>query len=118
MSSCKQPDRVDEVFAYWQNVMKHPRAKLDRKRRQKIKDRLADGYSEDDLMRAIDGCKRSPHHMGENDRATVYDDIELICRDAPHVDKFIKLADQSDMTNMSDAARKTAQAAERWLNES
>lgn len=118
MSSCKQPDRVDEVFAYWQNVMKHPKAKLDRKRKQKIRDRLADGYSTDDLMRAIDGCKQSPHHMGDNDRATVYDDIELICRDAPHVDKFIKLADQPDMTHMSDAARKTAQAAERWLNES
>jgi len=118
LSSCKQPDRVDEVFDYWVIVMQHPKAKLDRKRKQKIRDRLADGYSTDDLMRAIDGCKQSPHHMGDNDRATVYDDIELICRDAPHVDKFIKLADQPDMTHMSDAARKTAQAAERWLNES
>ena len=115
LSSSNEPDRV---FAYWQEVMHHPRAKLDRKRRQKIRDRLADGYSTDDLMQAIDGCKRSPHHMGDNDRATVYDDIELICRDAPHVDKFIKLSDQPDMTGMSDAARKTAQAAQRWINES
>ena len=114
LSSSNEPDRV---FAYWQEVMHHPRAKLDRKRRQKIRDRLADGYSTDDLMQAIDGCKRSPHHMGDNDRATVYDDIELICRDAPHVDKFIKLSDQPDMTGMSDAARKTAQAAQRWINE-
>ena len=114
LSSSNEPDRV---FAYWQEVMHHPRAKLDRKRRQKIRDRLADGYSTDDLMQAIDGCKRSPHHMGDNDRATVYDDIELICRDAPHVDKFIKLSDQPDMTGMSDAARQTAQAAQRWINE-
>lgn len=115
LSSSDEPDRV---FAYWQKVMQHPKAKLDRKRRQKIRDRLKDGYSTDDLMRAIDGCKRSPHHMGQNDRGTVYDDIELICRDAPHVDKFVKLADQPDLTNVSDAARKTAQAAARWLNES
>jgi len=114
LSSSDEPDRV---FAYWQEVMHHPKAKLDRKRRQKIRDRLADGYSTDDLMQAIDGCKRSPHHMGDNDRATVYDDIELICRDAPHVDKFIKLSDQPDMTGMSDAARQTAQAAQRWINE-
>ena len=114
LSSSNEPDRV---FAYWQEVMHHPKAKLDRKRRQKIRDRLADGYSTDDLMQAIDGCKRSPHHMGDNDRATVYDDIELICRDAPHVDKFIKLSDQPDMTGMSDAARQTAQAAQRWINE-
>ena len=120
-SSCKQPDHMGEageVFIYWRETMNHPRAKLDEKRRRKIRDRLKDGYTVSDLMRAIDGCKRSPHHMGDNDRATVYDDIELICRDAPHVDKFLKLADEPDMTRMSDAARKTAQVAQRWLNES
>lgn len=117
LSSCKQPDRVYEVFAYWQNVMGHPKAKLDRKRRDKITHRLKDGYSTDDLMRAIDGCAKSPHHMGQNDRGTVYDDIELICRDAPHVDKFIKLADQPNLSNLSDSARKTALSAQRWLNE-
>jgi len=114
MSRSDEPDRV---FRYWQEVMSHPKAKLDRKRRQKIRDRLADGYSTDDLMQAIDGCKRSPHHMGDNDRGTVYDDIELICRDAPHVDKFLKLANQPDLSGMSDAARKTALAAQRWINE-
>ena len=114
MSRSDEPDRV---FRYWQEVMSHPKAKLDRKRRQKIRDRLADGYSTDDLMQAIDGCKRSPHHMGDNDRGTVYDDIELICRDAPHVDKFLKLANEPDLSGMSDAARKTALAAQRWINE-
>lgn len=114
MSSSGEPDRV---FTYWQDVMNHPKAKLDRKRRQKIRDRLADGYSVDDLMRAVDGCSKSPHHMGHNDRGTVYDDIELICRDAPHVDKFIRLAGEPDLTNLSDSARQTAIAAQRWANE-
>lgn len=114
LSSSSEPDLV---FTYWRDVMDHPKAKLDRKRKQKIKDRLADGYSVDDLMRAVDGCSKSPHHMGQNDRGAVYDDIELICRDAPHVDKFVKLADEPDLSKLSDSARKTAQSAQRWLNE-
>ena len=118
MSSSDEPDPAVEVFSHWQSVMNHGKAKLDRKRRQKIRDRLKDGYTVQDLIQAIDGCKRSPHHMGDNDRGTVYDDIELICRDAPHVDKFIKLAQQPDMSNMSQAARRTAEAARRFLNES
>jgi len=119
MSSCKQPDRGEagQVFDYWRETMNHPKAKLDDKRRRKITARLKDGYNVSDLMRAIDGCKRSPHHMGDNDRATVYDDIELICRDAPHVDKFIKLADEPDMTVLSEAGRKTVGAAQRWMYE-
>lgn len=115
MSSCKQPDGL--VFDYWRQVMGHPRAKLDDKRKRKIRARLKDGYTIEDLKAAIDGCKRSPHHMGQNDRGTVYDDIELICRDAPHVDRFINLAHNPDMAQLSGAGRRTALVAEEWLNE-
>jgi hypothetical protein len=83
---------VRSVFAYWQEVMSHPHAKLDDKRAKAIGKRLSDGYTVGELCQAIDGCKRSPHHMGQNEQRTVYDDIELICRDGTHVDKFIKLA--------------------------
>jgi len=116
-SSTSEPDGVKEVFKYWQQIMDHPRAKLDDKRKGKIKKRLQDGYTVDDLQRAVDGCKRSPHHMGENDRGTVYDDIELICRDASRVEKFIALASQPDMTQFGTAGRQTANAALEWINE-
>jgi hypothetical protein len=88
-----KPDSPAEIFAYWQQIMGHPRAKLDAKRRKKINDRLNDGYTQDDLRKAIEGCRKSPHHMGENDRSTVYDGLELICRDAEHVDRFIAMAE-------------------------
>ena len=78
-----------EVFAYWQGVMNHPQAKLDSKRLKAIKARLADGYTVDQICRAVDGCKLSPHHMGQNETQTVYDDIELICRDVPKLEKFM-----------------------------
>lgn len=80
-----------EVFEYWKSTLNHERAKMDKKREQKIKDRLNDGYSVEDLIDAIDGCKLSPHHQGANEHGVKYDDIELICRDASRVDKFIKL---------------------------
>lgn len=82
---------VRTVFTYWQKVMGHNRAHLDTKREKNIKARLKDGYSVEDLCRAVDGCKLSPHHMGQNDTRTVYDDIELICRDGSKVDKFMAL---------------------------
>lgn len=112
------PDRSSEsqeVFEYWQQELNHPRAKLDAKRDKAIKARLKDGYTVSDLKAAIDGIQKSAHHMGENDRNALYDDIELICRDGPHVDKFIKLANGPNLTRMSSAARKTLSAAQRWI---
>ncbi len=107
---------VREVFAHWQQVHNHPQAKLDPKRYRVVVARLKDGYSVDQLKLAIDGCKKSPHHMGENDRHTVYDDLELICRDGAHVDKFIKLSGApAQAIALTAAGRQTATAAQSWL---
>lgn len=86
-----EPGPAEQVFRHWQTVMGHPQAKLDAKRKRNIAARLKDGYTVDQLLSAIDGCLLSDHHMGKNDTGTIYDDIELICRDGPRIDKFIKL---------------------------
>jgi len=91
----KTGEQVRQTFTFWQTELNHPRAKLDSKRRRSIKARLKDGYTVDDIRKAITGCKQSPFHQGENDSRTIYDDIELICRNAGNLDKFINLADQS-----------------------
>lgn len=78
------------VFGYWQQIHQHPRAKLDNDLAGLIDDSLKT-YSVDDLRLAIDGCKASPHHMGQNDRKTVYDSLELILRD---VNRFIGYAEK------------------------
>lgn len=83
---------IDVVFDYWKLVHGHSRAQIDKKRREVIGARLKE-YSVDDLKLAIDGCKRSPFYQGQNERNMVYDDIELICRDAKHVDGFIAAAE-------------------------
>lgn len=82
-------EQARRVFGFWRSHMKHSKAALDDKRQKAIIARLKDGYTVEDLELAVKGCKLTPHNMGKNDRGQVYDDIELICRDAAHVDRFI-----------------------------
>lgn len=81
--------QVRQVFEHWKRVMGKGRTQLDDKRRRAVLARLKGGYTVEDLCKAIDGCAKTPHNMGENERATRYDDLELICRDASHVDRFM-----------------------------
>lgn len=80
---------VREIFEFWKVELNHSKSKLDLKRERAIKARLKDGYTVDDIKLAITGIKLCPHNMGQNDRNTVFDDIELICRSSSNVDRFI-----------------------------
>jgi hypothetical protein len=86
------PASVAVVFGHWKLAMKSPRSKLDEKRRRAIAARLAQGFTVDDLKRAIDGCAGDPFSMGQNDRHTKFNTIGLICRDAEHVERFMEKA--------------------------
>ena len=66
---------------------------FDGKRRRAVESRLKDGYPLSTILAAIDGCKVSPFNQGENDRHQKYDDLELICRDAKHVEDFAAIAE-------------------------
>jgi hypothetical protein len=85
----KETDPVNEIFDYWKSVLNHPRAKMDAKRKNAIKNALKIGYEIDDLKAAIVGCSLTPHNMGINENHQKYDDIELILRSASHIDRFI-----------------------------
>lgn len=82
--------QLKEIFSYWQMKLKHPKAKLDKKRRSKIKDALMLGYTMEELKQAIDGCAMTPHNMGENSQRKKYDDVGLIFRDADHIERFVQ----------------------------
>ena len=86
---------IYEVFDYWRTVMNHPKAILDKKRKTIIAKTLK-SYNNDsaNLKLAVDGCAQSGFHMGKNPLGEVYDSIELILRDADHVEKFIQLAEK------------------------
>lgn len=83
---------IEVVFGHWKSVLDHPRAVLDEKRKSLIRARLASGFSVEDLKLAIDGCRASPFHQGDNERRQVYDGIELIFRDASKVEQFMSYA--------------------------
>jgi Helix-turn-helix domain len=79
--------QVEVVFAAWQQATGHTRSRLDEKRKRVIRRALA-AYPIEDVCAAVRGWRHSPHHRGENDRHTVYDDIELLLRDAEHIERF------------------------------
>lgn len=90
-SASTDRDVVNEVFAYWQKVMDSPRSQLDDKRRKAIKGALK-LYEPRQVCEAILGCSRSAWHMGENDRRQKFNGLDLILRDAEHIDKFLEMA--------------------------
>jgi len=94
LSSNRRPDgAVREVFAYWQERLNHPHAKISPDRKRKIAARLKEGESVERLKQAIDGCASSSFNMGENDAGRKYDSVELIFRNAGKVEEFCCLAD-------------------------
>lgn len=74
--------QANQVVGYYLN--RYPKRQLEaHKATQKVAERLFEGYSVDDLKRAIDGNAASAWH-NENG----YTSLELIVRDAAHVDRF------------------------------
>lgn len=99
-----------EVFAFWRELLSNPRARMDDKRRRLINARISDGYSVEDLQLACLGCRASAFHMGDNDRGTRYCSIDLICRSAENVDRFMEIA-ETDAHRISRKAVQQAQEA-------
>lgn len=97
----------DQIFTHWKTVLGYKRARMDQKRLKVIRDRIKDGYSLEDLTDAINGCFLSPFHQGDNDRGTRYDDIELICRNASNVDKFIAIYEEGQQRLSARESRTT-----------
>jgi hypothetical protein len=88
-------DPVQVVFEHWLHVLRTGRPgitpQLSPERRRKIAAAIA-LYGSDICCAAIDGCTKSPFHMGANPRQRRYDDISLILRDAKHIEMFADLA--------------------------
>lgn len=83
-------DEIQVIFDYWKKIMNSPKSKLDANRKGLIVKALK-LYSPADVCKAIRGCSKSPHHMGDNKAKTAYNGLNLIFRNAEYIDKFIKL---------------------------
>ncbi len=106
-------DPVARVFDHWRTTHGHPQARLDAKRRRLIREALK-GYDEASLCQSITGYLNSPHHMGQNDRSTRYDGIDLLLRDAKHIDAGLKFYAEPPRSDLSTLTRKNVAAIEEW----
>lgn len=80
-----------QVWRHWQEVLKHPHSKPTSERKRLIAKWLK-VYSVLDLQLAVEGCSRTPWNMGENPDRKRYDSLELILRDAKHIEDFMGVA--------------------------
>lgn len=87
-----EKEKIKEVFDYWKEALSHSSTKLTPDRVTKIRARLKEGYTPGQLKQAIDGCRASPFHMGDNDTKTKHDGIDLIFRNSAKTDYFIEFA--------------------------
>lgn len=78
---------VEYVFAAWVESTGRSRVRLDDRRRKLIRIALRD-YPMEDVLAAVDGWRHSAHHRGENDRATVYNDLSLLLRNGETIERF------------------------------
>lgn len=77
---------VENVFSHWQSTFGKQRAVLDPKRRRLIAAAIK-SYSEEDIKNCITGYSKSDFHMGKNDRNKPFVDLELLLRDAKHIEE-------------------------------
>lgn len=94
----RKPAKPDSVHAIW-TVYKHYWHQHNHPQRQPnkasktyraIAARLRDGWSVEDLCRAIDGYHLDPWHAGKNPESKTHLELDLIVRDEEHVQKGIE----------------------------
>ena len=97
-----EPDTVDNaavkaVFDLWVGLYRNTRRPpvLDARRRTRIRKALAD-YGHDTVEAAVRGIGQSDWHMGRNPQRKKYDDLELVLRDAKHIEMFADMWDNRD----------------------
>jgi hypothetical protein len=106
------PPAAVRVFEHWRSVHRPTARVFDAKTRKAVEARLAEGFTEADLIQAIDGCKASPHHQGQNDRGKKYDSLELICRDGSKVHTMQGYIETAKPQRTLDQVRRGLQRAE------
>jgi hypothetical protein len=90
----KNPGDAKKIFDDWKEVMESKKSDFSFKR-QTLITRALKKYPVSDLYLAIRGCVLSPFHMGQHPRnpeKKIHNSIELIFRDAQHIEMFRDIA--------------------------
>ncbi|MFA5431933.1 MAG: hypothetical protein WDA59_08050 [Methanofastidiosum sp.] len=79
---------VTKVFNYWKDKMGY-NAELTEERERLITERLAEGFTIEQCIEAINSCYNSPWHMGKNPNNTKYNHISNIFKDNERLQSFL-----------------------------
>lgn len=78
---------IIEIFEFWKTVFKKNNStRLEGIRERKIKARLKDGRTVEEIKTAIVNCSKSDYHVSNG-----YTDLELICRDDVKFEGFLNM---------------------------
>lgn len=105
-------DAVQRVFDHWVFMLgKNPKRVALGPARRKVIVKALQLYEIEVLEMAIEGLAASEYHAGDNDTGTVYQDIELVLRDEPHIERFAAKGEALRIQVANAAARERAQAS-------
>lgn len=90
-------ERIEEIFEHWKVQMGKTTARLTDGRKQKIRARLDEGYSVDQIKQAITNCSKSAWHMGKNNNNRKYNEIDLICRNGEKLESFRDMQEEKPL---------------------
>ena len=105
-------DDIAIIFMFWQKTMHSMHSKLDSSRTRDIRRGLKLGFSRDEICQAILGCYLTPHNMGKNDRGQKYNSLNVILRDADHIERFM-----ANATSPPKPAEKTSSGGAWFLSD-
>ena len=113
-------EAVVEVVSHYR--VHHPRfaprgLKSDSTEAENIIERLAEGYTVEDLKTSIDGFESDPWHQGVNDRNKPYNSLELYTRDSAHVNEGLelRLRGPPPTAGMNERERQGVLASQIWM---
>lgn len=105
-------DRVWQAYDETRRTVLGPKsvARLTPERRRLIGRRLKE-HGEADVLDAVVGWRHSPHNRGENQQQQAYANIELLLRDAGHIERFRDLERRHQDQGAVGAGRGSSHAA-------
>jgi hypothetical protein len=110
---------LQKIFDFWrEQTGRNGSTKFDPKRQRAIKARLREDFTTRELCLAIVGCTRSDWHMKRGRHANrdgeVKTELTLILRDAPQVEKLMKLAGDTVDSGSRPDVTESAAATTTW----
>lgn len=84
-----EEDPVKEIFGFWQVELGHQDKRYTPGRKEKIKARLSDGFTVEQLKNVIRYVKTNSFLRGQNPRNKAYDDFENIFRKTERVEAYL-----------------------------